>query len=197
MGAPGESGESARLFVGLPLGPELGALAHARVAAVLDPSHWRLPRAEGLHLTLAFLGDQPRARLPELSRIFGEALSGAPRPALVLSGAGGFPRRGAERVLWLGVREEPAGAARLAELHRRALAAAAAAGIDLGDEARRPYRPHVTVARPRRAPGRAPEAFHALALELAFAPAEALLLESVQGPGPPIYTPRAAFPLPA
>lgn len=187
--------ESARLFVGLPLGAELGARLHALVHAALDPAAWRLPRAEGLHLTLVFLGDQPRAGLAGLGEAFGDALRGAPGPSLVLDHAGCFPRRGAERVLWVGAREEAAAAGRMAELHRRAVGAALALGLELGDELRRPYRPHVTVARPRRPPGRAPEAFHALAPELAFAPAEAVLFESLKGLGPPVYAPRATFPL--
>jgi 2'-5' RNA ligase len=185
----------ARLFVALGLGPELGPRALAPVAEALAGGPWKLPRAEGLHLTLLFLGDQPRARLPELARAFADALEGAPRPHLVLDGAGGFPRRGDERVLWLGAREEPPGSGRLAELHRRTLAAAAGAGLDLKDELGRPFRPHVTVARPRGRRGRAPEAFHALALELAFEPAEAVLFESVAGGGAPLYAPRALFPL--
>ena len=186
---------SARLFVGLALGPELGERALAPVQALLDPGAWRLGRAEGLHVTLAFLGDVERGLLPGLSAALARELAGAPAPRLVLDRAGAFPRPGAERVLWLGLREEPEGAGRLAELARRAAVAARAAGAAPREDAGRPFHPHVTVARPRRPPGRAPAAFHALAPELPFRPAEAALFESLAGGGAMVYAPRAVFPL--
>jgi hypothetical protein len=58
----------------------------------------------------------------------------------------------------------------------------------------------VSVARPRRARGRAvgraPDAFFALAPELPLRPAEVVLFESTEEPdGPPVYVPLAAAPL--
>jgi 2'-5' RNA ligase len=201
-----EDGDAAaRVFVGLALGAELGRAAAALVAGALaDPRGraWRLPRAEGLHLTLLFLGDVPRPRLPALGATLGDALAGRPAPEVVLDHAGAFPRRGEERVLWLGASEAAGAEGRLADLHRRALGAVRAAGLDPGPDADRPLHPHVTVARPRRergrAVGRAPDAFFALAPGLAWRPDEVVLFESTRAPdGPPEYVPRAAVPLAA
>lgn len=194
----------ARVFVALGLGAELGAWALDEVRAALggELTRWRLPRAAGLHLTLAFLGDVEREALGPLAAALEGHLTGAAAPQLVLRGAGAFPRRGAERVLWLGA-DEPAAEGRLAELHRRTLAGVeaglGAAGIELPRELRgggRPFRPHVTVARPKRPPGRAPEAFFGLASGRTVAVEEATLFESVRAPsGPPVYEPRATFAL--
>jgi 2'-5' RNA ligase len=201
----GPEPELARVFIGLALGPELGETALGAVALALGvraARDWRLPRAAGLHVTLLFLGDVPRAALAGLGERLGEELGGRPAPRLVLDRAGAFPRRGAERVLWLGIAEEPGSEGRLADLHGRALRAARRAGLGLAPDAQRPFQPHVTVARPRRvrgrAEGRAPAAFFALAPELAFAPAEVALFESTPAPdGPPLYARLAAVPLAA
>lgn len=52
----------ARVFVGLALGADLGGAVAARVAEVLDPAEYRLARAEGLHLTLHYVGSLARER---------------------------------------------------------------------------------------------------------------------------------------
>ena len=101
-------------------------------------------------------------------------------------------------MLWIGAEEEPAGAGRLEELQRLTLAAAEAAGCEVAEERRRPYRPHLTVARvdPRAAPARTPEAFAALELDLAWRPERVDLLESVRaGAGPPRYIALRGWPL--
>lgn len=201
--ADGGAGATARVFLGLALGPALGAEAAGLVADALgDPRGraWRLPRPEGLHLTLLFLGDVPRGQLEVLAASMRDRLAGRPAPELVLDRAGAFPRRGEERVLWLGVREADGTAGRLADLHRHAVGAVRAAGLPPGPDAERPFHPHVSVARPRRARGRAvgraPDAFFALAPELPLRPAEVVLFESTEEPdGPPVYVPLAAAPL--
>ena len=67
----------ARLFVGLGLGGELGGRALAPVAASLDAGAWRLPRAEGLHLTLEFLGETPESEVDRMVEALEHGLSGA------------------------------------------------------------------------------------------------------------------------
>ena len=108
------------------LEPVLAALPFGRPA---DPDQ--------LHLTLAFLGEQP----DELVEAAHLALEGIrfPRFDLQLAGLGSFPER-RPQVLWAGVREASA----VAALHGRVRAALHGAGLVLE---RRRFRPHVTLAR--------------------------------------------------
>jgi 2'-5' RNA ligase len=92
------------------------------------------------HVTLAFFGEVPAARVPALTDALTTALSGVD-VHLRLAGAGTFPEKGDPRVLWVGVDgdvEELAGLA----------AVAADAGRSTGIEVdRRAYRPHLTIGR--------------------------------------------------
>lgn len=187
-----------RLFVAGRLPAHLAEAALALARARLPAAEWRFPRAEGLHFTLLFLGDTPAERAERLVGELGTELSSAEELPLVLGQPGAFPRRGDERVLWLGVGEGPgARAGALLALRERVLRAAEAAGCPVGAERERPFRAHVTVARPRRG-GRgaaAPEGFHAAWDELPFRLAAVELLESVLGAGPRSYPTVAGFAL--
>jgi len=182
-----------RVFFALLLGGELGEdlLEATRVAlggATAARRGFRLPRAAGLHLTLLFLGDVEEERLAPLWEAVRTACAGAPRPRLVVAGAGAFPKRGRERVLWLGVEEERPG--RLDSLWRGVLAGAGRAGFDTAADAARPFRPHITVARPRRTPARVPAPFYALSPRRPWTPGELSLVESRRAAtGPPEYVP--------
>ena len=129
-----------RLFVGLDLPGSLkDALAELQVG--LKDARWLDP--DGLHLTLAFIGEvdpsaQPRIETA-LDRVEASAL------ALELHGIGHFPNRGPPRVLWTAA--APAEAlGRLASSVRRSLARAG------HPPERRKFAPHVTIARFRRPP---------------------------------------------
>ena len=101
---------------------------------------WYVP--EDYHVTLKFLGDLPETAQPELiaSALLTAALT-APFE-VGLTGTGAFPSLARPNVIWVGVRDAPP----LTALAARLEAALAAVG-HLPE--RRPYRPHVTVARCR------------------------------------------------
>jgi len=65
-------------------------------------------RAEGIHLTLKFLGDVPEGRDGELRAALGRAAAGARALTVELGGFGVFPEVQRPRVLWVGIRAEPA-----------------------------------------------------------------------------------------
>lgn len=99
---------------------------------------WSPP--EGLHLTLAFLGDVPDPLLPALAQA-GESLARAHGPFVLHSlGLGGFPRAEAARVLYLALAPSPA----LDGLvhHLRDTLTAASIPFDP-----KPFRPHLTLGR--------------------------------------------------
>lgn len=185
--------ELARAFVALALGAELGAGVGARVSALLDRSDWRLARPEGLHVTLAFLGSVERVRLEKLGAPFAEALVSLRAPALELTHGGAFPSWGRPRVLWIGA-EERGEAGRLERCRAAVAAALHSQGFGLGDELGRPFRPHVTVARPRSRRVSVPVGFRALTIAAAWRPPAVTLYESRPAAGGSRYEPLASWP---
>ena len=99
---------------------------------------------DGMHLTLKFLGNIPASRVPPLLACVNE-FSGDREPfRLQLNGLGMFPNRRAPRVLWAGVDGDLASLWRLQQAAEGAITA-------LGyPPEERPFRPHVTLGRPRR-----------------------------------------------
>ncbi len=142
-GAPGR-----RLFFALwPDDAQRAALAHA-AARIVRHSGGRPVPESNLHVTLAFMGSVPEARLPVLRTIAGRAAATCPLGALPLSIAfGGFEYWAKPRVLAVlecghDARVEPASG--VGVLARTLVSETAAAGFspDL-----KPFRAHVTVAR--------------------------------------------------
>jgi RNA 2',3'-cyclic 3'-phosphodiesterase len=131
----------ARLFVALDLpdGVRDGILAWGS-QALADPA-LRPVRSESLHITLAFLGWTPEKEIPRLEEIV-EA-SRAPAPAIELGDPVPRPERGRPRLFALPA-DSPGTIALQAELTARLVAAR------LYELERRPFWPHVTVARVRR-----------------------------------------------
>jgi len=133
---------SLRLFFGLPLPLDLCE----------NLGQWRRnhpgiegwSRAEGLHLTLAFLGQRPLTSLPGLEGIARSIAARHGEMDLRTAALGSFSHSGTTRLLWLGVCPSQALAA-LAEDLRRNLVTAGEV-IDA-----KPFHPHVTLARFRQA----------------------------------------------
>lgn len=132
---------SVRVFYALippmPLQQLLGEVA--RVTA--RRAHGRPVPAPNIHLTLAFIGQWPLARLSTLldigASLGGEALR------IALDAQGGFRRAG---IAWIAPSRPPAALMALADSLARALPGA---GIALDERA---FRPHVTLARHCRGP---------------------------------------------
>lgn len=180
-----------RCFIGLALDESTRVRIHESVRVVLDPDDWRLHAPEDLHLTLCFLGETSEARIPSLRTALRAELEGCAIPRLTIQGVGSFGDPEAPRVLWAGVNGTADEIERLLALRRasaRALETAALRWDSTGS-----FTPHLTVARPRR--GRAaPAAFHALALDVPWQPAEGVLFTSVPG-ARPHYPKIESFPL--
>ena len=124
----------ARLFFALwPDAPARAALADLAVALAPLAGGRPVPAAK-IHLTLAFLGEVPEARVADAMAI---AVEASPF-RLELDEVGAF--RGA-RVAWAGSSRPPP---QLLEMQSRLAAALAWAGFALEE---RPFAPHVTLAR--------------------------------------------------
>ena len=119
----------------------LRAALAALARDVAREARGRATAAANLHLTLAFLGDQPAQKLEVLQSLAGGI--GGPSFALTLDEIGCFRRTG---IAWLGASTpQPA----LLALQGRLASALRQAGFSLDE---RPYAPHLTLARHARTP---------------------------------------------
>jgi 2'-5' RNA ligase len=183
------SGESLRVFCAAELPAEVRAAAAAHVARLrrdLPDARASWVRTEGLHVTLKFIGEIAAARVRDLSSAAAAAVEGFAPFGLSIEETGTFPPRGAARVLWLGLRDESGG---LARLQRRLEAECEAAGFPAEPRA---FKPHLTIARLRQ-----PKGAHELSeahRRSAFGPyfftvSELIVMRSELGPGGSRYTP--------
>jgi 2'-5' RNA ligase len=101
----------------------------------------RWVRPEGIHLTLAFLGNVAEERVAALEEAMTAAAGRSAPLNLAAVGLGRFPPRGAPRVLWAGLGGEVDA---LRRVQRDLDAGLRDAGFDLEDRA---FRPHVTLGR--------------------------------------------------
>ncbi|MEE1789075.1 RNA 2',3'-cyclic phosphodiesterase [Streptomyces sp. SP17BM10] len=129
-----------RLFVAvLPPVEALQGLsdAVAPVRGLPGADRLRWTTVEGWHLTLAFLGQVPEDRLPELETALAAVAEAHPAHELRLAGAGRF----GDRVLWVGVEGQAWALRRLAEAVNEATA-------DItGEVDAFAFHPHLTLAR--------------------------------------------------
>lgn len=130
-----------RLFVALDLPDRVraGIAAWGR-GALADPA-LRPVKPESLHITMAFLGYLAEKEIPRLGKIVEASL--APAPAIELGDPVPRPERGRSRLFALPA-ESPGTIAVQAALEQRLVAAR------LFKPEKRPFWPHVTVARVRR-----------------------------------------------
>jgi 2'-5' RNA ligase len=129
-----------RLFVAI----EVPTETKAAVAALVEQLRPTCPaarwvRAEGMHLTLKFIGEVAEEKRPAVEAALADAPAGE-RMDLRYSGLGWFPDDRRPRVLWAGI-EAPASLAALAAQVETRLAA-----LGIARESR-PFHPHLTLAR--------------------------------------------------
>lgn len=137
-------GEQVRLFIATDLDEAareaIAALQWRLVRRVGDRSSLKWTKPEQMHVTLAFVGEADEALSAKL------IVAMQARPAqrtfeATFERVGVFPPHGAPRVLWLGV---GAGAAELTTLQGEIAARVERLGVVLE---RRPFHPHLTLAR--------------------------------------------------
>ena len=141
-----------RLFVALYPPPAVREHLAAQVArlavgtATAAGINVRLADPANLHLTLAFLGEVDDDRQPEVEAALARAVADrrrwAPTIPMVQGGGGGRFGRGPSTVLWAGIRGDVEGLNVLSRLVRLELRQA---GLPYDEK---PFRPHLTIARP-------------------------------------------------
>jgi RNA 2',3'-cyclic 3'-phosphodiesterase len=142
-GRPGSP--RARLFLALePRDDDRAALAEWRDRLVAGRDDLRPSAAETLHLTLAFLGYRPEKEIPAIAGAAFGAVEGLPAALLRPADVVPLPRRG-PRLFALDLDDEDERAAAV-----QAAAAGALADRGFYTPERRPWWPHVTLARVKR-----------------------------------------------
>lgn len=100
----------------------------------------RFPKIRSIHLTLKFLGDLDPSMVGDVSRALDAVVQSHETFELTIQGTGVFPNIRRPRIVWVGVDVTPA-LLRLQSSVEESM-------VRLGFESdRRPYRPHLTVAR--------------------------------------------------
>jgi len=180
-----------RLFFALELPSEVQARLGELWPTQSQAYRWVAPAL--LHVTLAFLGQQPEERLAVLERV-GRAAASACQPGILRLGqAGSFGPRREPRVLWIGLDGDVAG---LLAVQSRLATELRTAGFDL--EPDRPFAPHITLARRREGVRSAgPLAWPPVPGpgSPAFMLDHLTLVESRLSPRGPTYIPRLEFPV--
>jgi len=137
-----------RLFVAIDLDENareaIGAEQRRLMHALGTVRSLRWVRPADMHLTLAFLGETDQSRAQAIVGAMGAALAATPF-VIAFTGLGVFPPRGAPSVLWIGV---GAGRHELIAVERAVADRLERAGVA---RERRPYHPHLTLARWRAA----------------------------------------------
>jgi len=103
-------------------------------------SRLSVPRAEGVHVTLKFLGDIPEASVEKISEILREIATSFMQFEVEIKGSGCFPNPRNPRVLWAGLQDN----GQLVELARRVDESMVRIGFE---PEKRAFTPHITIAR--------------------------------------------------
>jgi len=107
----------------------------------MPPGSVKWVAANGIHLTLKFLGDTPRGRVPEIEAALRMACVGSTAFEVIVAGRGCFPNTRRPRVIWVAVRDR---GQRLAWLQAAVERHVAPLGWPTED---RPFSPHLTLGR--------------------------------------------------
>lgn len=162
--------EGVRVFVAIELPDNvkrgLGSIIEGLRQRSHTPAKW--VSADGIHLTLKFLGEIPAPRVEEVKKALTTACLGTPPMHLEIDALGGFPNTAQPRVVWAGLSGNIEVLSRLATRVDLALA-------ELGyARESRPFVPHLTIARVR------PEASRQARSELGTAVLAARLPEALR-----------------
>lgn len=119
------------------VGEVVGRLRQANLRGI------RPVNPNGVHLTVKFLGDVPTDNVSAVVEALSEAVRDTEPFGIEMGAVGVFPNRRSPRTIWAGFEGDLAA---LAQLHRHVDAAVARLGFT---KERRPFTPHLTLARVR------------------------------------------------
>jgi RNA 2',3'-cyclic 3'-phosphodiesterase len=132
-----------RLFFAVELPDEVQTALGKLRSAEPWARDYRWVEPASMHVTLAFLGEQPEDALETLSQLGAAAATSSPPGKLGIGQPGTFGSRRAPRVLWIGLEGD---LARLQHLHQALSQQLKARGFPVEE---RTFSPHITLARRR------------------------------------------------
>jgi 2'-5' RNA ligase len=137
--------EMQRVFIAIDLSPEVqrwleNARSILKSGAAADAVRW--VDSKGIHITIKFLGEISAERIASVRDAMDRSMKNVKPFMLVVERVGCFPNLARPRVVWAGVRAEPA----LLELQQRLEDQLSAAGFE---RERRAFSPHLTLGRVR------------------------------------------------
>jgi 2'-5' RNA ligase len=194
--------EMIRTFICLDLPSTLKARLEKFEATLQAHSRSRVSWAkpENIHLTLRFLGDIEKTRLPELQACVERAAQGINHFTMSAIGTGAFPNLRNPRVFWIGIKDDHQ---QLKPLQQRVEKELVAAGFGKEDK---PFSPHLTIGRARTSRQSNTRAdmrdittvFSSMEFaEVPFPVEEIIIMRSELRPSGPIYTKLAMIKLTA
>ncbi len=137
--------ETLRLFIAIELSKELKDAIHSLVEKLKisdTNSSIRWVSYGDVHITLKFLGEVVKAKIPSLEEAIKNTTSNRNAFELSLSGTGVFPNERQPSVFWVGMRDNDS----LIELATSVIKECTNAGFP---EENRPFSPHITIGRAR------------------------------------------------
>jgi len=191
--------ETIRAFIAIPL-PQLLlsklAALQQQLEQQIPPRSVRWVRAEGIHLTLRFLGDTSTDKVPDIKQALAAVARHAPACRFSVEGLGCFPNSRRPRVVWVGVKEPTGWLEVLQDAIEEAM-------THFGySRERRAFKPHLTLGRVHRRASRSDAAQLGEVVAgttvglLAEVPVEQFaLIRSVLKPAGAEYTALEEFPL--
>lgn len=191
--------ETIRAFIAIPLpDPVLEKLAtvQRQLERQIPSGSVRWVRAEGIHLTLKFLGDTPLEKLTSIKAALAAVARHAPGCSFTIEGLGCFPNTHRPRVVWVSVQEPTGRLAALQDAIEEVMSPLGYAPEGRG------FTPHLTLGRVQRRASRGDVARVGDAVSgakperLATVPADHFaLIRSVLKPTGAEYTTLEEFPL--
>lgn len=188
-----------RVFVALEMPPEVKeALSGLQEQLRETGLPLRMTRPEGIHLTLAFIGEIAAKRLAELTTATQKGAAGFPALDMQTTQVGAFPNIRRPRAIWVGVTADEANNAALKRLYNNVGQELRAAGFQFDSK----LDPHLTIARVREQAH--PDQVQAIsaALQSVSVPApisfhsdKVSVIRSVLQAGGSVYTPLATVEL--
>ncbi|MCF7848237.1 MAG: RNA 2',3'-cyclic phosphodiesterase [Kiritimatiellales bacterium] len=133
--------ETVRAFIAVELNDAVrGELAGLQRRLKKAHADVRWVRTEGMHLTLAFLGDVPVEKFQPLETALDESFQSLEPFSVKATGIGTFGKPSRPRVVWAGIADGPP----LMELQHKTVQALRKAAVDFDEK---PFSPHLTLGR--------------------------------------------------
>ena len=167
-----------RLFIAIPIPDDI---REEIINNTKLDGNFRITKKENLHITVLFLGDTDESRIPEITEQIKDAIKNFKSFEAEISSFGQFPPKGYPKIIYVSGDRGSEKLAELADNIRNNLK-------KLGFYDDKPFKYHVTVARPRERSFTGSITLPELKNKLCYKVEKVVLYKSDLRPGGPVYT---------